>query len=159
MMPIKFPFDSTKPVAGQASIVIDKHLSEVFAVVGENFFENYPKWAIEVVDFLPLDGNKVFVGARAKQIRKDSDAEIESTFAITDYQPYNKLVLQGLDEPYRHIYQLDGSEELLPTHLTFRFELLELEVFMRPFEKLIRYAIEEGAENMVENIKKIITEE
>jgi hypothetical protein len=28
---------------------------------------------------------------------------------------------------------------------------------MRPFEKLIRYAIEDGAENTVENIKNLIT--
>lgn len=27
---------------------------------------------------------------------------------------------------------------------------------MRPFEKLIRYAIEEGAENTVENIRQLV---
>ena len=42
------------------------------------------------------------------------------------------------------------------TRLTFRFELLELEMFMRPFQKLIRYAIEDGAESTVENIKNLI---
>ena len=42
--------------------------------------------------------------------------------------------------------------------MTFRFELLELEIFMRPFEKLIRSAIEEGAENTVENIKNLVVE-
>jgi len=40
--------------------------------------------------------------------------------------------------------------------LTFRFELTEIEVFMRPFQKLIRTAIEDGAENTVENIKNLI---
>ena len=158
-MPIKFPFDSTKPVTGQASIDIGRHLPDVFAIIGENFFENYPKWAVEVTNFIPLDGKKAYVGARAKQIRKDNDTSVESTFAITDYQPYNKLIFQGLDEPFRHIYLLDGNEDSLPTRLTFRFEILELEVFMRPFEKLIRYAIEEGAENTVKNIKNLITEE
>jgi hypothetical protein len=42
------------------------------------------------------------------------------------------------------------------TRLTFRFELLEVEVFMRPFQKLIRSAIEDGAENTVETIKNLI---
>jgi hypothetical protein len=54
---------------------------------------------------------------------------------------------------------MEGSEEKEPTHLTFRFELLELEVFMRPFEKMIRFAIEDGAENTVENIKNLINAE
>lgn len=158
-MQIKLPFDSTKPVAGEASIEIDKPLTEVFSFVGEKFFDNYPKWAVEVIDFEPLDGNQVFVGAKAKQVRKDNDAEIESIFAITEYQPYVKLIFEGLNEPYKHSYFLEGSEQKVPTRLIFRFELLQLEVFMRPFEKLIRYAIEDGAENMVENIKNLIVVE
>jgi hypothetical protein len=30
-------------------------VQEVFHYVGERFFDNYPKWAVEVVDFEPLD--------------------------------------------------------------------------------------------------------
>jgi len=48
------------------------------------------------------------------------------------------------------------QKEKISTKLTFRFELLELEMFMRPFQKLIRYAIEDGAESTVENIKNLI---
>lgn len=158
-MHFKLPFDSTKPVFGEASIEIDKPILDVFSYVGEQFFDNYPKWAVEVVDFKPLDGKKVFVGAKAKQIRKDNDVEVESIFAITEFQPQNKLTLEGLDEPYKHSYFLESNEEKTPTRLTFRFELLKLEIFMRPFEKLIRYAIEDGAENTVENIKKLIVVE
>lgn len=158
-MQIKLPFDPTKPVAGEASIEIDKTLTDVFSYVGEHFFDNYPKWAVEVVDFQPLDGKQVFIGAQAKQIRKDNDAEVESVFAITDYQPDVKLVLQGVSDPYKHSYLLEGCANNQPTRLTFRFELLELEVFMRPFEKLIRYAIEEGAENTVNNIKNLVAAE
>ena len=158
-MQIKFPFESNKPVSGEASVEIEKRLPEVFAFVGEGFFENYPKWAVEIVDFVPLDGKRVFIGAKAKQVRKDNDTETESIFAITDYQPYHKLIFQGLDEPYKHSYLLEDGEQTQATRLTFRFELLELDVFMRPFEKLIRYAIEEGAENTVANIKNLIVEE
>lgn len=158
-MRIKFPFDSSRPVAGEASIEIDKPIHDVFSFIGEHFFDNYPKWAQEVVEFEPLDGKQVFVGAKAKQVRKDSGAEVESVFEITDYQPFIKLIFQGLTAPYKHSYLLASGEQAQPTHLTFRFELLELEVFMRPFEKLIRVAIEDGAENTVENIKNLIAAE
>jgi hypothetical protein len=159
-MLIKLPFDSHKPIAGEACIDIDKRVDDVFHYVGENFFENYPKWAVEVVDFEPLDGKEVFVGAKAKQIRNDNNGEIESVFEITDYQPQSKLIFQGLTQPYKHSYLFEPiQEDRQPTRLTFRFEFLELEVFMRPFEKLIRCAIEDGAENTVENIKNLISVE
>lgn len=156
-MQIKNPFDSSRPVVGEASIDINKPMHDVFAYVGEHFFENYPKWAVEVVDFQPLDSQDVSVGAKAKQIRKDNGAKVESVFEITDYQPDSKLVFKGVEAPYRHTYLLETNAQNQPTHLTFRFELLELEVFMRPFQKLIRSAIEDGAETTVENIKNLIT--
>jgi 6-pyruvoyl-tetrahydropterin synthase len=70
-----------------------------------------------------------------------------------------KLIFKGLTEPYSHSYLLESSEQNQSTRLTFRFELSEIEVFMRPFQKLIRSAIEEGAENTVENIKNLIIAE
>lgn len=158
-MHIKLPFDTTKSVSGEASVEIDKPLTDVFSFVGEHFFDNYPKWAEEIVDFEPLDGKQVFVGAKAKQVRKDNGTEIESIFAITDYQPDEKIILQGLNQPYKQSYLMESSQQKQPTRLTFRFELLELEVFMRPFEKLIRYAIEDGTENTLENIRNLIAVE
>ena len=156
-MQIKNPYDSSSPVVGEASIDINKPIHDVFSYVGEHFFDNYPKWAIEVVDFQPLDSQEVSVGAKAKQIRKDNGAKVESVFEITDYQPNSTLIFRGIAAPYRHSYLLVSDEQNQPTHLTFRFELLELDVFMRPFQKLIRSAIEDGAENTVENIKNLIT--
>jgi hypothetical protein len=158
-MQIKFPFDSSKPVAGEASIEINKSAHDVFSYIGEHFFDNYPKWALEVIDFEPLNGKEVFVGAKAKQIRTDNGAEVESIFQITDYEPNFKLIFEGLTAPYKHSYLLESNHHKQPTRLTFRFELLELDIFMRPFEKLIRCAIEDGTENTVENIKNLITVE
>ena len=158
-MQLKFPFDANKPVSGEASIEIDKPINAVFAYIGERFFDNYPKWAVEVVEFEPLTGKDVFIGAKAKQIRKDNGAKVESVFEITHYQPHLKLIFQGLSAPYKHIYLLETNDSQSRTQLTFRFELLELEMFMRPFEKLIRSAIEDGAENTVENIKNLLVSE
>ena len=155
-MQIKLPFDSSKPVAGEATVEIDKSIDDVFSFIGENFFENYPKWAVEVTDFEPLDGKKVFVGAKARQLRQDNGTEVESTFEITDYRPDTQLTLKGLNEPYQQSYLIASEDGKPKTRLTFRFELLELEVFMRPFQKLIRTAIEDGAENTVENIRHLI---
>jgi hypothetical protein len=52
---------------------------------------------------------------------------------------------------------LECGEPGESTRLTFKFDLLEIDFFMRPFEKLIRIAIEDGAENTVESIKNLIT--
>lgn len=52
----------------------------------------------------------------------------------------------------------ESQDQAAQTKLTYRFELLEIEIFMRPFAKLIRVAIEEGAENIVGNIKELLTE-
>lgn len=155
-MQIKLPYDSSKPVAGEAMIDINKPIRDVFDFIGVHFFHNYPKWAVEVVTFEPLDGNQIFIGAKAKQIRKDNGEVAESIFEITDFQPHSKLVFQGKDAPYKHSYLLENGSQAMPTRLTFRFELLELEIFMRPFQKLIRAAIEEGAENTIENIKNLL---
>jgi hypothetical protein len=155
-MQIKIPFDSSKPVAGEASVEINKPVQQVFSYIGKYFFDNYPKWAVEVVKFEPLDGKDVFIGAKAKQVRQENNAQIESVFAITDYQPDAKLVFQGVVDPYKQSYLLESAEKNQPVRLTFRFELLELDIFMRPFQKLIRSAIEEGAENTVENIKNLL---
>lgn len=156
-MHIKFSFDSSKPISGEASIEINKSIEDVFSYIGEHFYENYPKWALEVVEFEPLDGKKVFVGSKAKQIREDNGSKVESIFEITDYQPSIKLIFKGLNEPYIHSYLLESSSDnQQSTRLTFRFDLSEIEVFMRPFQKLIRTAIEDGAENTVENIKNLI---
>ena len=155
-MPLNNPFDSSKPVVGEASIDIDQNMHDVFSYVGEHFFENYPKWAVEVVEFETIGNTDVFVGAKAKQVRLDNGAKVESVFEITKYQPDSVLTFEGVSAPYRSSYFLVCDSENKPTHLRFCFELLELDVFMRPFQKLIRYAIEEGAENTVENIKNLM---
>ena len=45
------------------------------------------------------------------------------------------------------------------TRLSFCFTINRLELFMRPFEKLIRVAIQDGTERVVRNIKTLIESE
>jgi uncharacterized membrane protein len=144
-----------RPVIGSASIDLDRPADEVFAFVAEHFFENYPRWAPEVVEFKPINDNPMAVGALARQTRIEQGQKIESTFEIVALEPYERLKLEGLSDPYRNCYRFEKLDND-KTRLTFSFEILELELFMRPFEKLIRTAIEEGAQNSVENIKRLL---
>ena len=125
--------------------------------INVTFFENYTKWAIEVVEFKP-ETDKACLGAKAKQVRNDNGENVESVFEIIDFNPNNSLICQGISAPYRQSYLMENEtqNQKMNTRLTFRFEMLELEMFMRPFQKLIRYAIEDGAESTVENIKNLI---
>ena len=110
-----------------------------------------------MVELEPLDSNQVAVGKKAKQVREDNGDRVESVLEITDYDPYMLFKFAGINAPYRHTYSLAEHPEQHATELTFRFELLELDVFMRPFQKLIRLAIEDGAENTVNSIKTLLT--
>jgi len=145
-----------KPVAGSAVIEIDRPVQEVFAFVAENFFENYPAWAPEVIEFKPINDNPMAIGALARQTRYEQGQKTESTFEVAAIEPNRLLQLDGLSDPYRNCYQFESVSET-KTRLTFSFELLEVELFMRPFEKLIRRAIEEGAQNALENIKALLS--
>ena len=155
-MKIKLPFGHSKRVVGEASIGIKASSKEVFSFIAENFFLNYPKWTPEIVALESLEVSTIFVGAKGRQVREDNGALVESLFEIVEYTPYSSFILQGSNIPYRNTY-LTAREDDDQTRLTFRFELLDIELFMRPFEKLIRIAIEEGAENAVEKIKELVT--
>ncbi len=158
-MQIILPFDSPKPISGVASIEINQPAKEVFRFVADDLFVNYPKWAAEVIELQPLDGGKVFVGAKAKQIKKANDDLVESIFEITEYKPDDlTLIFQGLTEPYKHTYVVEPEAHSDLSRLTFKFELLEVEIVMRPFVKLIRVAIEDGVENTVVTIKDLLTQ-
>lgn len=158
-MLIKTPFDTPAPVSGEASIDIKSNQKDIFAFVADHFFENYTKWAPEVVEFEPMDGEVVRQGVRARQLRIERGCPEESILRVATYRPIEAFVLEGEEAPFTQHYlfeSLDEDQEM--SKLTFRFELRHLEVFMRPFQKLIRIAIEEGAEKTVENIGRLLSE-
>jgi hypothetical protein len=154
----EFGLSKSKPVIGSASVELDKPANEVFSFVAGNFFENYPKWAPEVIEFKPINDNPMAVGALARQTRLEQGQKTESTFEIVAFEPNALLELKGLSDPYQHRYRFERFDET-KTRLTFSFEILELDLSMRPFERLIRAAIEEGARNSVKNIKNLLEQE
>ena len=153
-----YPFDISRPVIGKASIEINKPITFVFCFVGKRFFDNYPKWAVEVSEFKPLTGKNIFVGARAQKTRIEQGKKIESIFEVSEFEALKKMTFIGVDAKFRNTYHFLARDDKDLTELEFSFELLELDLFMRPFEKLIRMSIEEGAENTVENIKNLLAD-
>lgn len=148
-------FDWSKPVVGAASITIDRTPLQVFDFVVWHFEDNYPRWAPEVIEFQSLTGRGIGVGARYRQIRLEQSQPVESEFEVAALEEAQYLVLQGTTAPYQARYELSPVNGHA-TELIFSFCLLELELFMRPFHKLIRVAIEEGARYTVNNIKNLI---
>jgi hypothetical protein len=150
-------FGSSQPVKAKASTVINKPVDEVFHFISDQFFENYPKWSPEVIELKPLSEGPLRLGTLARQVRIDHGHRTESTFRVTDYQPNKRLCFSGVSSPFRCSYDFEQKNSPFPsTEIAFTFELSELELFMRPFEKLIRVAVQDGAERTVKNLKGLI---
>jgi hypothetical protein len=80
---------------------------------------------------------------------------IQSTFEVLEYEKCALFSFQGIDLPYKQVYRIESAGPDR-SQITFRFELLEIEIFMRPFVKLIRSAITEGVENTVQSLTALL---
>ena len=159
-----FPSPS-KPVVGRSSVIIRKSAEEVFRFIGEDFFENYPKWSPEVKNLRALSDGPVRVGTLARQVRVDFGYRSESDFRVLEFQKYQRFVWAGLGHvgdvlrmsAFRCVYDLKAapfSESC--TRVDFTFEIPELDFVMRPFERLVRVVIQKGAAHSLWNIKGLI---
>ncbi len=92
-----------------------------------------------------------------RQIRIDQGRRTESSFRVSAFEPGKRVAFAGTSNPFRVSYHLEPVAD--KTRLRFTFELSRLELFMRPFEKLIRMAMQDGAEKVVRNIKTLIETE
>ncbi len=101
-----------------------------------------------------LTPGPVRVGSRAHQVRIDQGRQSESIFRVTALEELARLEFAESTDLFRTSYRLDPVDD--QTRLTFAFELNRMEFFMRPFEKLIRVAIQDGAGRVVRNIKGLV---
>ena len=147
---------STDPVVGKASTLVECSAMALFKFIGEDLFQNYPKWSPEVKELEQLTPGPVKLGTEGRQVRVDQGRRSESRFKITAYEPGERLILVGVAKPFRCAYELQAANPDKSTKLTFTFELLELLVVMRPFEGLVRVAIKDGAARTVQNIKRLV---
>ena len=150
-----FSLGSKEPVVGKASIMIDCSSEAVFQYIAVDFFQNYPKWSPEVIELEALTEGPVKLGTLARQVRVDQGHRSESKFRVTIYEPSKRLCFSGVADPYRCTYELEDINDGKMARLSFTFELLELQMFMRPFEKLIRIVVRDGALRTVRNLKRL----
>jgi hypothetical protein len=141
-------------VGGVARTVISCQRDDAFNFVARDFFANYPRWCSQVVELAPSEGAPARVGATARQVTMDRDIRSESTFEIVAVDRPRLFALEGISEPFSSSYQFECESD--GTALIFTFELREIEFSMRPFVKLIRAALQDGAEQIVENIRALL---
>ncbi len=144
-----------KPIAGAAEEVVNCPIASAFAYVGYGFFENYRKWCPQVVELEPLSQGPVGAGCVARQVTLDRGIRSESTFTIADFEPPRRLEIKGQSEPFRSTYEFVQEGEA-STRVSFTFELEEVDLMMRPFQKLIRTALQDGAAQTIENLKRLL---
>lgn len=150
-----FGIREAKPVAGQADDLVRCSLATAYDFIGSRFFENYRKWCPQVVELEELSQPPVHLGTRGRQVTRDRGIDSESTFEVSKFAPASKFEITGVTEPFRSAYELT-SEGDGATRVKFTFELEQLDLAMRPFQKLIRTALEDGAIQTVENIKALL---
>ncbi|WP_363347227.1 SRPBCC family protein [Methylocystis echinoides] len=146
---------ASKPVAGRSEEIVECPVRRAYSFIGDAFFENYPKWCPQVVELEELSPPPVHAGTKGRQVTRDRGIDSESTFQIATFSPASVLEIEGLSEPFRSSYEFQPEGEGT-TRIVFTFELKELDLVMRPFQKLIRTALQEGAEQTVENIKRLL---
>lgn len=146
------------PVVGKASTLIQSPNDNLFNFIGNNLLTNYPKWSPEVKELEKLTDGPVKLGTVCRQVRIDQGNRSESTFKVKIFDAGSRICFEGISNPYRCDYLIE-SVNSSDSRLTFVFELLSLDLHVRPFEKLVRIAIQEGTERTVKNIKKIIETE
>lgn len=150
-----FGLGAREPVIGKASIRIDCSTSDIFRYLGDGFFENYPKWSPEVVELERITAGPLRLGTIVRQVRVDQGRRSETRFRIDIYERDKRLGFAGISDPFRCVYELRGLDSGSSSELAFTFELTELQIFMLPFEKLIRVVVQEGTERTVRNLKRL----
>jgi hypothetical protein len=108
-----------------------------------------------VVELEMLSEPPIHSGTIGRQVTRDRGIDSESTFVVTHFAAPQRMEIMGKSEPFRTAYEF-AMETENSTRLAFTFELKELDLVMRPFQKLIRIALEEGAVQTVENIKQLL---
>jgi len=151
-----FGLTSSRGATGTASIVINQPVDKVFNFIAVDFFDNYPRWSPEVQELEMLSAPPLKLNSMVRQVRIDNGQRSESTFKISTFKVAEKLVFEGVSNPYRCTYDFASANPSTSTQITFTFELLKLELFMLPFEKLISIAVQDGAKRTVRNLKYLI---
>lgn len=141
-------------ISCKAEMVVFERIDNVFRFVALDFVRNYPRWSEEVVALEVLSDGPVTEGFRARQKRVDKGHRTESTFEVTELIPNRRISFSGVDAGYRACYDMEDMRG--STRLVFTFELSQIEPRMRPFEKLVRLAVQDGTTRTVRKLGSLI---
>lgn len=144
-------------IRSRASTLIARELDHVFRFVSIEFFDNYPRWSPEVVELRRLSPGPLRVGTRGRQVRIDHGRRTESTFHVVDLAHAQRICFASLSRPRYHVayhFEAEGDH----TRVSLSFELRP-ELFLRPFERLIREAVHTGTRRTVGNLKRVLESE
>jgi hypothetical protein len=144
-------------IAAKADTLIFHEIESVFRFVALEFPKNYPRWSPEVSKLEPLTAGPVQPGYQARQVRVDQGQKTDSIFEVSEMIAPKRIIFRGISAPYVSTYEFDDLNA--STRLIFTFELSELEAHLRPFEKLIRIALADGAKRTVKRLKLLIERE
>lgn len=146
-------------IEGRASTTVRRSVDTVYDFVVVCFFDNYPRWSPEVELLQPLGPARVAMGTRGRQVRIDQGRRSETIFRVTQLEPCQRVSFQGEGNAsfiIRYEFAPCGDAQC---ELRFTFQLTRVELYMRPFEKLIRMAIQDGSTRTVRNIKGLVERE
>jgi hypothetical protein len=144
-------------IRSSASSTIASPPEEVYHFVVTDFEKNYRRWSPEVQRLEMLTKGPLRLGSRARQVRVDQGRRSDTRFQVIAIEPQKQVCFAELSRKYEGEYSMTPCET--GTCLQFEFRLKKVELFMRPFEKLIRIAIQDGAERTVSNIKRLVESE
>jgi hypothetical protein len=144
-------------VKAESRTLIRCPLPVVYTFVVDEFVRNYPRWSPEVQSLRPLTDGPLCPGWTAHQVRIDQGRRTETDFRVVVLEPQRRVCFRGLRDPYVIDYRFADKEH--GTALEFSFELGHLSFALRPFEKLIRMAVQDGTERVVRNLKVLIEKE
>jgi len=144
-------------VKSQSSILIRCPLPDVYRFVVIDFVRNYPRWSPEVKQLKPLSKGPLALGWRARQVRVDQGRRTEADFRVVALEPERRVCFKGVKDPFVINYFFEPNGE--NTQLVFSFELARLSLALRPFEKLIRLAVQDGTERVVRDLKVLAERE
>lgn len=126
----------------------------VFDFVATEFFRNYPRWAPEVRELVALSPGPLRIGSLGRQVRVDYGRRTEATFRVTRLEPGAHVAFAGLSTPFTIDYGFAPAGE--HTRVTLVFQLLRLELYMRPFERLIRSAAADSVAATMRTLKRVV---
>jgi hypothetical protein len=144
-------------IRAQATTIIARHPSEVFQFVATDFFANYPRWSPEVVMLRATSPGPLRVGSTGWQARVDFGRRTELSFRVSILDECKRVDFQGISLPMLSSYRFVEINRM--TRLTFLFELKHLDFGIRPFSGLINLKVQQGAKQVVGNIKRLLEAE